>query len=178
LIGSGQRRFRFFPNFIFRVWGTFKNKPFGVRDHAMIGFEITKMFFDKKAVRDKVDRGTRRVLSRFGAFVRRGARSSIRKRKKVSAPGAPPSSHIGLLKKFIYFGYEPSNRSVVIGPVRLSQNGRGEAPELLEHGGTTTLQRRGKRVRANIRKRPFMGPAFAKEQPKLPAMWRDSIPRN
>jgi hypothetical protein len=144
----------------------------------MIGFEITKMFFDKKAVRDKVDRGTRRVLSRFGAFVRRGARSSIRKRKKVSAPGAPPSSHTGLLKKFIYFGYEPSNRSVVIGPVRLSQNDRGQAPELLEYGGSTTLQRRGKRVRANYRGRPFMGPAFKQEQPKLPAMWRDSITRN
>ena len=144
----------------------------------MIGFEITKLFFDKKAVRDKVDVGTRRVLSRFGAFVRRTARSSIRKRKKASEPGAPPSSHIGLLKKFIYFGYDPSANSVVIGPVRLSQNGRGEAPELLEYGGTTTLQRRGKRVRANYQGRPFMGPAFEKEHPKLPAMWRDSVPRN
>jgi hypothetical protein len=141
----------------------------------MIGFEITKLFFDKKAVRDKVDAGTRRVLSRFGAFVRRTARSSIRKRKKVSEPGAPPSSHTGLLKKFIYFGYDPSANSVVIGPVRLSQNGRGQAPELLEYGGTTTLQRRGKRVRANYQGRPFMGPAFEKEQPKLPAMWRDSV---
>jgi hypothetical protein len=141
----------------------------------MIGFEITKLFFDKKAVRDNVDRGTRRVLSRFGAFVRRTARSSIRKRKKVSEPGAQPSSHIGLLKKFIYFGYDPSARSVVIGPVRLSQNGRGEAPELLEHGGTATLERRGKRVRAKYKQRPFMGPAFEKEQPKLPAMWRDSV---
>ena len=141
----------------------------------MIRFEITKLFFDKKAVRDKVDAGTRRVLSKFGAFVRRTARSSIRKRKKPSSPGSPPSSHIGLLKKFIFFGYEPAKRSVVIGPVRLSQKGRGEAPHLLEYGGATKVERRGKSKRAKVRPRPFMGPAFEKEQPQLPAMWRDSV---
>ena len=141
----------------------------------MIGFKITKLFFDKKAVRDKVDAGTRRVLSKFGAFVRRTARGSIRKRKKPSPPGRPPSSHVGLLKKFIFFGYEPAKRSVVIGPVRLSQQGRGEAPHLLEYGGTGTVQRKGKRSRAKIRARPFMAPAAEKEHPKLPAMWRDSV---
>jgi len=141
----------------------------------MIGFKITKLFFDKKAVRDKVDAGTRRVLSKFGAFVRRTARGSIRKRKKPSPPGTPPSSHVGLLKKFIFFGYEPAKRSVVIGPVRLSQKGRGEAPHLLEYGGTGTAQRKGKRRRAKIRARPFMAPAAEKEHPKLPAMWRDSV---
>jgi len=143
----------------------------------VIGFEITRLFFDKKSVTSQVDRTTRRVLSRFGAFVRRTARSSIRKRKRISEPGQPPSSHIGLLKKFIFFGYEPRKRSVVIGPVRLSQKGRGEAPALLEYGGSTTLVRRGRRRRARFRPRPFMGPAFEKEHPKLPAMWRDSIPR-
>jgi len=139
----------------------------------MIRFEITRMFFDKKAVRDKVDAGTRRVLSKFGAFVRRTARSSIRKRKRTSRPGQPPSSHTGLLKRFIFFGYDPRKESVVIGPVRLSQKGRGEAPALLEHGGTGKVQK--KRVR--YKPRPYMGPAFEKEQPKLPAMWRDSVPR-
>lgn len=141
----------------------------------MIRFEMTQLFFDSKKVRRSVDRTTRGVLSKFGAFVRRTARSSIRKRKKPSAPGSPPSSHIGLLKKFIWFGYEPAKRSVVIGPARLSQAGRGEAPHLLEYGGTGTVERRGKRKRAKVRPRPFMGPAFEKEQPKLPAMWRGSV---
>jgi len=144
----------------------------------MIGFEITKLFFDKKAVLGKVDRATRRVLSRFGAFVRRTARSSIRKRKSLSAPGAPPSSHSGLLKKFIFFGYEPRKRSVVIGPVRLSQK-IGDAPEALEHGGTSTVveggRRRRRKRRITIRARPFMGPAMEKERPKLPAMWAGSV---
>ena len=141
----------------------------------MIGFEITRLFFDKKAVTRRVDRTTRRVLSRFGAFVRRTARSSIRKRKRTSEPGKPPSSHTGLLKKFIFFGYDPRRDSVVIGPVRLSQKGRGEAPSLLEYGGNTRVEHRGQRKRARVRARPFMGPAFEQEQPKLPAMWRDSI---
>ena len=141
----------------------------------MIRFEVKQLFFDTKAVRDKVDATTRRVLSRFGAFVRRTARSSIRKRKRISEPGSPPSSHTGLLKKFIFFGYDTQKRSVVIGPERLSQAGRGEAPHLLEYGGTGTAERRGKRKQMRIRPRPFMGPAFEKEEPQLPAMWRDSV---
>lgn len=146
----------------------------------MVGFEITRLFFDKKAVLRKVDRATRRVLSKFGAFVRRAARSSIRKRKRVSAPGAPPSSHSGLLKKFIFFGYEPKKRSVVIGPARLNQK-IGDAPEALEYGGTSTvvegLRGRRRKRRVRIKARPYMGPAFKKEQPKLPAMWRGSVRR-
>ena len=143
----------------------------------MIDMRLKDLFFDTKAVRDRTDRATRRVLSKFGAFVRRTARRSIRKRKRASQPGSPPSSHTGLLKKFIWFGFDPAAKSVVIGPARLSQRGRGDAPALLEYGGNTTLRRNGKRIRAHFRGRPFMGPAFEKEQPKLPAMWRNSIPR-
>jgi len=141
----------------------------------MIRFEVKQLFFDSPKVVRAVDRTTRRVLSKFGAFVRRTARSSIRKRKRISEPGSPPSSHSGLLKKFIFFGYDPAKRSVVIGPERLTQRGRGEAPHLLEYGGTGSVQRKGKRRRAKVRARPFMGPAFEKEEPKLAAMWRDSI---
>jgi len=141
----------------------------------MIGFEIKKLFFDRQAVISKVDAATRRVLSKFGAFVRRSAKSSIRKRKRPAPPGQPPSSHTGLLKKFIFFGYDPARQSVVIGPVRLNQKGRGEAPPLLEYGGKATLVRRGKKKRTTYQARPYMGPAFEKEKPQLPAMWRGSI---
>ena len=139
-----------------------------------------KMFFNSPRVMAAVDKGTRRVLSRFGAFVRQRAKSSIRKRKKPSAPGSPPSSHSGLLKKFIWFSYEPNRRSVVIGPARLSGNNRGDAPSLLEYGG---LLRRGyagqgrrkRKSRAYIRARPFMGPAFEKEKTQLSSLWKNSI---
>ena len=141
----------------------------------MIGFEIKQLFFDRRAVTSRVAPATRKVLSKFGAFVRRTAKGSIRNRRAAAPPGSPPSSHTGLLKKFIFFGYDPGRESVVIGPTRLDRRGQGEAPSLLEHGGQTTLVRRGKRKRATYRARPYMGPAFEKAQPKLPAMWRDSV---
>jgi len=143
----------------------------------MIGFDVKRVFFDTKTVRAKTDKATRRVLSKFGAFVRQTAKRSIRKRKKVSQPGKPPSSHTGLLKRFIFFGYDIVRRSVVIGPVRLTQKGRGQAPSVLEYGGVVTMRPRrrgGKKRRANIRPRPFMGPAMEKEKDQLPALWQDS----
>lgn len=147
----------------------------------MIGLKIDQakgMFFDSPKVVAAVDAAARRVLSKFGAFVRTAAKSSIRKRKKASEPGSPPSSHTGLLKKFIYFGYDQSRQSVVIGPTRLNNSG-GTAPESLEYGGkaTVTALRRGKKTsrRVTINERPYMRSALGKELPKLPSMWRDSV---
>ena len=113
----------------------------------MIGYKLDKaksMFFDRKTVLSSVDRATRRVLSKFGAYVRTSAKSSIRKRKKVSDPGRPPSSRTGLLKKYIFFAYDGRKQSVVIGPVRLNtkyfdrdvQPKTGLVPEVLEYGGS------------------------------------------
>lgn len=135
-------------------------------------------FFDRKKVTRTVDKATRKVLSRFGAFVRTAARSSIRRRKSVSNPGQAPTSWTGLLKKFLFFSYDHAKRSVVIGPVRLNKSG-GEAPRLLEEGGRVARRgRKGKRRVMRYEARPYMGPAFKKEKPKLPAMWRDSVRGN
>jgi len=56
----------------------------------------------------------------------------------------------------------------------------GDAPAALEHGGRSKVvsatRRRKRQVRTvNIRARPFMGPAFEAERPKLPAMWANSV---
>ena len=151
----------------------------------MISMVVKQMFFDRKAVTNSTDRASRRVLSRFGAFVRTAARSSIRTRRRISAPGQPPSSHLGLLKKLIYFGFDPGRQSVVIGPTLLHQKNRGGAPELLEYGGTAhrdsvfldyknrTVTRRSGRVK--YRPRPYMTPAFNREKVKLPALWQASV---
>jgi len=136
-----------------------------------------RSFFDSKRVMSAVDGATRRVLSRFGAFVRRRARSSIRKRKRISRPGEPPSSHVGLLRRGILFGYDTARQSVVIGPMRLNQRS-AEAPPLLEYGGQTRRRdRRGRSELLTYRARPYMGPAFEAEKPGLPALWRDSVRR-
>ena len=149
----------------------------------MIGIGMTlratqRGFFDRRAVTSRMDRATRRVLSRFGAFVRRRAKSSIRKRKRPSDPGKPPSSHTKLLKRLIFFAYDPMRQSVVAGPVGLNQK-VGDAPAALEYGGRTRVyagRRRRRKLRTvKIRARPYMRPAFAGELPGLPAMWRDSV---
>lgn len=122
---------------------------------------IKKLFFDRKGVLDAVDKSNRVALSKFGAFVRTRARSSIKTKKGVSAPGSPPFGHTGKLKGGILFAYDPSSRSVVIGPTRFT-SGRGDAPRLLESGGIGVAKGRP----AKYRPRPFMGPAFAAELPR------------
>lgn len=118
---------------------------------------MKSLFFDRKSVLEGVDKATRVALSKFGAFVRTRARSSIRTRKEVSAPGSPPSSHTGRLKAGVLFGYDPEARSVIIGPVAYREG--STAPRLLEEGGVSVEG--GKR--RTYRPRPFMQPAFAAE---------------
>lgn len=135
-------------------------------------------FFDRKKVVDEVERANKKNLSKAGAFVRRRARSSIRKRKRVSDPGKPPSSHQGDYRKHIYFGYEPRTQSVVAGPIRF---GSGNVPEAVEGGGTSIKvisARRGRprrEIPIKIRKRPAMALALVAERPKFPDIWRDSV---
>ncbi|MEQ8789454.1 MAG: hypothetical protein RIC55_24380 [Pirellulaceae bacterium] len=145
-----------------------------------LSMRVKQHFFDRKKVRDQTDRAERKVLSRAGAFIRRRARSSIRRRKKSSKPGQPPSAHVrgnaGI--KNILFAYDERSRSVVVGPVKL--NGKaGDAPRVLEEGGTTSLQRRRGKKRVKVQVAypafPYMGPALEAELPKLPPLWRDSV---
>lgn len=153
-------------------------------------------FFDRSRVIKSVDAASRRVLSRFGSFVRQRAKSSIRnapkediatglrlkgRRRKgqkvrdaVSKPGQPPYSHAGLLRTFLFFAWDQDRKSVVIGPARINRPavaGGQTVPELMEYGGRTA--RKGKSLR--YAPHPFMRPAFNAELPGLPPMWRDSI---
>ena len=156
-------------------------------------------FFDSAAVIKAVDKATRRVLSKFGAFVRTRAKTSIRKRKGVSPPMGPPYSHVGTLRKFLFFSWDSSTRSVVVGPERVSGTKDSDAPHRLEYGGNVAGNGReifitnavGRDARGRYasqgktkvvlngtlkyKPRPFMGPALQAELPGLPAMWRDSV---
>ena len=142
--------------------------------------QFKKMFFDSKEVVSATDKAARSVLSKIGAFIRREAKSSIRpggKKHKASLPGQPPRSQTGLLKRFIFFGYDAATQSVVVGPAKLNGVKGKDAPHTLEYGGKTVLSHQtsdfSKSV--NIAKRPFMQPALNKNLPKLPAMWANSI---
>ncbi len=138
---------------------------------------VKDLFFDRHTVIQAVNKAKRAVLSKAGAFIRTAAKHSIRTKKGSAPPGQPPHAHVGLLKRFLFFAYEPASESVVIGPAKL--NKPTEAPRVLEHGGKTLVERRrrGKVVRRRvaIEARPFMGPALEKERPKLPKRWAGSV---
>ena len=142
----------------------------------MLKLKFKLEFFDEPRVIAAVDAATRRVLSKFGAFVRTTARQSIKKRKRVSMPMGPPSSHVGTLKRGILFGYDRERKAVVVGPVPFSGTVDSRSLPALEYGGRSTMRNRdGTEQSITVAPRPFMGPALAKERPKLPEMWRDSV---
>ena len=132
------------------------------------------VFFDGGIIVTAAERANRQALMRAGAFIRRRARSSIRKRKKVSEPGRPPSSHTGRLKGLILFAYDRTAETVVIGPLG---TGRDQAGETLEHGRTVTRRDGRRRRRMRYRARPFMGPALQKETQagSFPKLWADAV---
>jgi hypothetical protein len=150
---------------------------------AFIDMRVKDLFFDRPKVRRAVDRATRSALSKSGAFIRQRARTSMRRRRGSSAPGSPPHTHEGSLRRLLFFAYEPApgGGSVVVGPVGFR---RSDAPNTLEFGGAATVTRRrvgrdGKRVvlsrRVRIEARPYMGPALQKELPNMPRAWAGSV---
>lgn len=152
---------------------------------SMVGFNQKRMFFDRQAVIDAVGRANAKNLSRAGSFVRRSARSSLRRRKRVSEPGQPPSVHsqdrVATLKN-IWFVFERRRASVVVGPLRLNGStlqgsNRSTVPELHELGGSAVLQSRKKKRRrpARYAARPFMGLAIKREIPKFAGLWANSV---
>jgi hypothetical protein len=170
--------------------------------------KLVGLRFDSKAVEDAVDEATRKNLSAGGALTRKIQQQSMRYGDRPSRPGSPPTAHRGgrgpLLRKFVGFGFDPSTRSVVVGPAQL---GSGQAPEVQEHGGTVRARRRvyagGRRGRkatgaqaAGLAKakaagrlekeryvevfvpvaaRPSADPALDKAKPKLAGVWADSV---
>lgn len=150
-------------------------------------------FFDRRAVLGATDAASRRNLSRFGAFARTAARSRIRYRDAISAPGSSPSAHrtmtrpqarrgpgktqgVSPLREYLFFAFDTHTRSVVIGPARLAGK-LGNAPEALEYGTTSTV-RDGESTRTvRIRARPYMAPAFEQAKHELPSIWANSVRR-
>lgn len=165
---------------------------------------LKSAFFDRQKVTDAVGKANRRVMSKAGAFVRRRAQTSIRPRKDASQPGQPPSSHSGILRRFIFFAYDQDAGGVVVGPMKTNQVffGRdrkpvtGTVPQVLEYGGSITILEvfkwgswrradlRSKRRNAGmptryrtveIKARPFMHPALDKERPKFAEMFKNAV---
>lgn len=91
------------------------------------------VFFTDPAIEKAVSRSVAAGLSKWGAYVRRSARQSIKKRKGPSKPGNPPHSHEGSLKALLNFYFDKVTKTVVVGPeIKPASTG---APNTLEFGG-------------------------------------------
>lgn len=132
-----------------------------------VTLDIKDMFFDRQHVLDAVGKENAKKLSKAGAFIRQRAKTKLRRRKKPSAAGQPPSVHSRDRRatlKNILFGLNADWESVVIGPVGLTEKRLSSAsvqtvPELMEYGGTSRVKE--KRVRYPTH--PFMGPSLEEE---------------
>ncbi|HBG28585.1 MAG: hypothetical protein A2Y10_08560 [Planctomycetes bacterium GWF2_41_51] len=136
-------------------------------------YKVKTLFFDSPAVLASVDSATRKVLNRIGGMIRLTARRSIKKAPShtaVSKPGKPPLSHTGLLRNYIYYSFDPLSRSVLVGPVALNAKGKN-VPRILEYSGSAKIK--GKNV--HIAARPFMASALRVNQPKMAALWKNSV---
>lgn len=172
---------------------------------VIFGTRLTSYWFDRAHVLHRVDKVRARVLSRFGYFVMRDARQSIRRprRKRVSEltdrqlaarerarregktyemppapsdPGKPPRNLTGLLKYMIFFSYDRYSQGVVVGPALApSGDAANPIPRILEEGGTANNIRWMKRP-YRIAARPYMQPAFDRQLDRhMPDMWRNAI---
>jgi hypothetical protein len=103
----------------------------------VVRVRVKHLFLNAPEVTRRVDAGRLRGLKIVGSFVRTEARQSMRKRKRASDPGSAPSVHIGTLKNLLVFAYDPSARSMVIGPQILGSTAfySPTVPEILEYGG-------------------------------------------
>jgi len=161
-----------------------------------IGFQLGREkakanFFDRDAVKKMMGERSRGFLASFGGWVRKTAQRSMRpggKKRKHSAPGEPPRTQTGLLRKNIFFSFDPASRSVVVGPAQLNRG--DDSPELLEHGGraTTEVFQRfrieggrlvfdpgRRRVEAQYQPRPYMQPAYQAGLARQDQFWRQSV---
>ena len=108
-----------------------------------------------------------RTLYQSAGYVRKVARSKIRRRRKSSRPGQPPSDH-GFLKRSLNFRVLATRGFAVVG---YEQRGNPAIPRALERGGVTTARRTfsGHRqmVRQRVLARPVLGPSLRESSNKL-----------
>lgn len=111
-----------------------------------------------------VRRGSMEALRQAGAYIRKAARNNVTRSPKAAAPGSPPNTRQGLLKRSILFGVERRRQTVVIGP----------SAGLI--GPVMGAHEFGERFRGrDYPKRPLMGPTLARTKDKLPSLWKDSV---
>lgn len=145
-------------------------------------FEAAKQqFFDRRAVKNSLDKGAAKAMAQIGGFVRTSSKGSIKKpgkRSENSKPGKPPKRHTPHLRNRIFFVYDAKKKSVVIGPLKWTAPrsdwkpvDQPSAAATLELGGKVrgipkfqtghlTATVAGPPVTVTVAPRPYMRPAL------------------
>ena len=123
-----------------------------------------KTRMDVPKVLRKARRANIESLGHAAAAIRLTARRSIRRSPKPSAPGRPPHTRRGLLRRAIVYAVDKYRKTAIIGPA-YSLVGFSATPH--EFGGRYRRQR--------YARRPFMGPALEKTKHRLPRHWAHSV---
>ena len=161
---------------------------------------ITDLFIDRPAIQRAISRSKKGPLIKAGAYTRRAARSRIkkvsrpkkgfsknkttRKRQKARLKDAAPAGQAAKSRspepnlRTIFFVWDASLESVVCGPVEFrARKTDRTAPDIHERGGSVVIKvgKKNKRVKANYKKRPVMGPSAEDVASKMPAMANNFI---
>lgn len=137
---------------------------------------VKQGILEASKVTDPAERAALKVHQKFGAYVRRRSRSSIKDatgKRSVSQPGQPPVSHSLLLKDYILF--VATKQNCIIGPMKLNKPVSDTALTALELGGPTLIMKHGKPKSVTLAARPFMRPAFDKELPNVAKWYEGSV---
>ena len=123
-----------------------------------------RVSFQRRELRRQAREGSIRSLGHAAAAIRLTARRSIRQSARASAPGQPPHTRRGLLRRAILYFVEKGQERALIGP---AHSFVGRSASAHEFGG--------RYMRQVYPKRPLMGPALMALVPRLPAFWANSI---
>lgn len=145
----------------------------------MIVAKVKSLFFDRKRVLDAVGKAAAKSLGKVGGKIRLTAQRSMRYRKSVpkkapwggwyvpgSPKGTPPFARKDtkrgpLLRKMLFYAYEPERLSVIIGPAGMSAKfGTNTVPHVQEFGGRISRMVPVKRKRPGRKASPAQSAAF------------------
>ena len=132
--------------------GYYKNLSIRTRS---VRHSQTAYFFDRRAVRQAMDKTTHKAMEKGAARIRQRARRSMRyvtdpaarkrasaKGRAVSSPGQPPRAvkpH-PFVREYLFYFYDPRAQQAVIGPAGFGRS--SGAPHTLEFGGRVRIRNR------------------------------------
>ena len=123
---------------------------------------VTKIVNHMHKVREAAEKAARRAFAKSAYRIMQDAKASVERSATASAPGEPPHTRRGQLKRAIR--YDATKDGAVIGPLASMV---GVSAEAHEFGGSF----RG----STFPERPFMGPALERDLDKFAGDFTGSI---